>query len=287
MKIVMPEDYKKAREMIEEIREREEKYVHNAQEELEKIRYKYQELMQNLEHKKRQEEKKIIDKRTQFEEKIKSEINPHYEQITQFKKILTFMRIQKDKRDLHFEVYKYDYPRDEHGEVMRVQRGNCLDYPEKIKIPYNAIEVIKNDKYAIIKIFVVENDKPKNKFSLVVVGKSIFNEDLFTQRRNFYSYHLSCDTDYVTVRLSIIDRPTREELLQYLEKHKKNILKDYLAEHDQLERDYEKTIQLTNNKQWELAYWEDKKNYYENHYSNGIETEEYKEVLKQIKILEG
>jgi len=282
----MPEECKKAKGKIKEIKERERKYLDANQEELEKIRCKYRELIWNLEQKKNQEKKKIIDRKIQFEEKIKSEINPHYEQITQFKKILNFMEIQKDKRDLPFEVYKYDYPRDEHGEVIRVQRGNCLDYPEKIEIPYDEIKTIKNDEYAVIKVFIVENDKPKNKLSLVVVGSSIFNKDLFTQRRDFYSYGLSCHTSHNSIQLVIKDKPTKEELLQYLEKHKKNILKDYLLEHDQLEKDYEKTIQLTNNKQWELAYWEDKKDYYENRYSHGIETEEYKDVLKQIKILE-
>lgn len=279
-------EYKQAEQELKKIQEEKDKEDKVYSKEKESVYHKFYALERELEQKKRKENERIESKNERFRAKMSTKEIPHVEMMEAYKRILSFMEIKKDKRNLPFEVYKYDYPRDEHGEVIRVQRGNCSCYPEKIKIHYGQKETIKNDEYAVIKVFIVENDKPKNKFSLVVVGSSIFPGDLFTQKRDFYSYGLSCRTDHNTIQLLIKDKPTKDELLQYLERRKESILGDYLVEHGQLEKDYEEAIRLTDNKQWELAYWEDKKYYYEHHYSRGTETEEYKAVLKQIKLLE-
>ena len=192
------------------------------------------------------------------------------------------MEISKQYEKPEFKVYKHDYPRDEKGEVIHVQRGNCLDYPEEIEIPYTPIDTIKDDKYAKIQVFITENGKPKNKISLSVEGHTIFPEKII---KSPYSYGYICRTTHTNIMMTMVDRPTKEELEAYYERNKKGILKQFLEEHKKVEQEYENIIANTDNKQWEIAYWNNKKDYYENHYNRGTEQPEYKQVLEKLSEL--
>ena len=195
-----------------------------------------------------------------------------------FKRILKFMDIEKEK-ELNPLVYFYDYPKDEKGEVIRTKEGN---YPEKEKQYIDPIETIKNDEFAKISVFICGNRKPKNKYTLCVIGSTILNEDLLKVP---YSYGLDVHTDNANIRSWIRDAPNKKELVTYLEKNKDKILKDFLEEHEKTQEEYKEALEITNCKEWKIAYWENKKDYYENHYSNGTETPEYKAVLKKLKEL--
>lgn len=52
-----------------------------------------------------------------------------------------------------------------------------------------------------------------------------------------------------------------------------------------IEKDYIEAKELLKDPAWQIMYWERKKHYYENNYSHGTKTEEYKEVLKQLRKL--
>ncbi len=278
-------EYKKAQKELNKIQEEYQKQNKIFDEEYNTNYEKFSDLESELSKKKEIAEDKLEEKRESYRTKIQDKKKPHVEKIQAYKRILTLMKVSKDQRDTNFKVYEFDYPRNEKGEVIRVQRGDCLDYPEKIEIPYKPIATIKNDKYAKIQVFIVENDKPKNKHSLIIIGKSIFPEELFSERRHPYWYGVRCQTSYNNIAVGIKDSPTKEELISYFKKSGAKTLKDYLDEHRQIEKEYEEATRQTDNAEWELAYWEDKKDYYEHHYSQETEPEEYKKVLQKIKEL--
>lgn len=277
------DEYKKSQVELNKIQDETEKQNKIFDEEHNANYNKFYDLESKLSERKRTAEHKLTKKRESYRTKVQDKEKPYVEKIQAYKRILIFVEMHKGERDTSFKVYNFDYPRDETGEVIRVQRGNCLDYPDKIEIPYIPMATIKDDKYAKIQAFIVDNDKPKNKYSLIVVGKSIFQEELFKGSRHPYWYGYGCHVSNNNIIIGLQDRPTKEELISYFEKNKAKTLKDYLEEHRQIEKEYEETIRQTDNKEWELAYWENQKDYYENHYSHGTETEEYKKVLKKIK----
>lgn len=276
------EQYQQAKQELERLdaegttlRERQDK-------ETDALRDKYWKLKRELSDKKGNEEDKITKRHEKEKEKISKREIPHVAITNEHSRIMTMMETSKDYEKPEFKVYKNDYPRDEKGEVIRVQRGVCLDYPDKIEIPYVPIDTIKDDKYAKIQIFITDNDKPKNKFSLSAEGHTIFPEKII---KSSYYYGYSFHSDGVNIIKAMIDKPTKEELKTYYERNKKGILKQFLEEHKKIEQEYENIIANTDNKQWEIAYWKNKKHCYEN-YREGTETEEYKEVMKKIKKLE-
>ena len=280
------DEYKKAQEELSKIKDEDDKQNKVLDAEHNAVFNKFWDQEQEVSRKKRIAERALQKKRDIHREKIQNREKLHVEKIQAYKRILTFMEISKDGQDTNFEVCKFDYPRDEKGEVIRVLEGNCWCYPERIEIPYESLATLKNDKYAKIQAFIVENNKPKNKYSLIIVGKSIFREKLFSNKLDYpYWYGLRCRTSCNNIAVGVKDRPTKEELVAYFEKNRDKMLKDYFEEHQQIEKEYEEIIEQTANRRWELAYWEDKKDYYENHYVNGTETKEYKAVLKKLKAL--
>jgi len=246
------------------------------------LRDEYWELEQKLRDRKNSEETKLTKRHEKEKEKISKQEQPHVAITNEHSRIMTMMETSKDYEKPEVKVYKFDYPRDEKGEVIHVQRGNCLEYPDRIEIPYTPIDTIKDDKYAKIHIFITDNGKPKNKFSLSLAGHTIFPEKIIKPPHN-YGYNFN--TDHTNIIMTMADRPTKEELKAYYERNKKGILKQFLAEHKEVEQEYENIIANTDNKQWEIAYWNNKKDYYENHYNRGTEQPEYKQVMEKLKEL--
>jgi hypothetical protein len=138
-----------------------------------------------------------------------------------------------------------------------------------LRIPASTIELIAQDEYKIIGLYIIQNRKPVNKFSLKLIGESLF-QYLFTETRS---------------ERTLKDAPSEEILLVWWEKNRADILDHYLKHHAELEEKYREAIRLYGFKKWKMAYLRHMKDYYENHYSRGIETEMYKGVLECIKIL--
>ena len=244
--MINPKEYKKALQNLKVIDKKDDKQKKIFNKEHEKISDKFWKLEKTLNSEKQNVLESLREKRKQFENKIEKEKEPFCLQISEFKRVINFMELIKDSdKSLDFDVYYYGYKKDNQGKEIthyKTKEGNWK-YLEKDKIPYEPIAVIKNDEYASIKAFIVDNGKPKNKFSLVVVGKTIFNEKLC--KKNYdYGCHFRSYRDNINSLLR--DAPTKEELLTYFEKIKPNILKDYLEEHKKVEQEYKEAIQRSN-----------------------------------------
>jgi len=226
-----------------------------------------------------EEENKNSKEMEKFKEKIEKEKEPSFEKIGEFKRILEFIKISKKENKINPVVYFFDYPRNEKGEVIRTENGN---YPDKEKQYLKPLRILKNDEFAKIQTFIYENDKPKNKYTLCIIGKTIFNKKLIEKIP--YYYGLGVHDEDTNIRAWLRDAPTKEELIKWIDK-KKDVLKDFLEEHKAVEKEYKEVIESTKTKDWQKAYWESRKDYYENFYSHGTETDEYKHVLGELKKL--
>jgi hypothetical protein len=129
----------------------------------------------------------------------------------------------------------------------------------------------------IIDLVAVENGKPKNKFSLTAIGNSAFRDVLKPTYDYGSSIFTTCDL-LVTLR----DFPTMEELSTWLSKHKSVILSEYMTNHNEVEAEYLQVVACCNTREWDKAYWEDRKDYYENRYSHGTEQPEYTNVIREL-----
>ena len=262
------EQYREAKQKLEKIDEESDKLNKVQQKEKSELTNKYWEIEREIGTKKLVDFRQLEKKHKEAKDKPSKKSQPHAAVRNEFSRIMQLMEIHKEEHDLKFRVYVY--------------KGGS--YPNYITDDYKPIDTIKDDKYAKIQAFIVKDEKkPKNKFALIIVGKSIFNccDGRLIDLPHYYGQ--PCHTNYENISLSITNRPLEDTLKKYYNRNKHKILKEFLEEHKKLEQEYETVIKATNTLEWELAYWENKKDDYENHYSRGTEMDEYKEVLKNIE----
>ena len=258
---------------------------------------KYYDDLREVDNKYSEQERKILNikykNRDKIELKNKNEsdkynkiLEPKKELNQQYKRIISFRKlIPKVLKLDDYKVYKYDYPRDEHGEIKRVLKDNCLCYPETEPIYYKPIKILEQNEFLKMSCFITENDKPKNKYSLIVVGNSFFCNRLGESERLLnnmvYYYGVNGHTDNVNIRISIKDFSTTKQAEEYINKNSDKILKDFREEHNKAIEDYKAVIENTNTIEWEIAVLEDEKYYYE----HNKEEPRYKEVIKELQRL--
>lgn len=268
---------KKNNKEISILKSKKEKQEENNSKEENKLQEKYLELESNLREKK-SKELQVINKK---EEREYRDYNKKIESLSEplkiKDKVISFIRINNETKNYSIktpEVYEYDYLRSPQGFIEG----------DKQKIFYNPLIVLVDDDFKKVLLYSTNNRKPKNKFSLIAVGSSIFSDKKLIKIP--YSYGLNANIDNSNIRTLIKDFPTEEELKEYLNKNKKRILKDFLVEHEKIEKEYKDLEPLFDSKEWKIAFLEDEKDYYENRYSHGTETEEYKKVCNKLKELQ-
>lgn len=241
---------------------------------------KYYKLERKLNDQKFKEYDKISGKQNKFNEKIEKQIKPHSEKISEFDRVIKLIKTSKNKKDvdLNIVLYKFDYPRDLEGDRIRTDNGS---YPDKEKIFLKPLSILKDNEFCKIAVYIYETSKPKNKFTLCVVGRSIFdiNSDEilgfgwsyldYIQENGHFKKELKCFPDL-------------ESLHKWFGKNQKNVFKEQINKIEETIKEYKEVIKNTNTKEWEIAFLESRKDYYENQYSHGEETKEYGEIIKRL-----
>ena len=203
--------------------------------------------------------------RGEITQNFDEQLEPHAEILTEKRFLLKCMSIHKTEINLDYEVYFYD-------------RSHC----EAIKTLYNPFNPLFQDKYCIIRAYIVKNDRPKSCFCLAIVGKNNL-QGLMNDSNSRYgnSYH---ETG-ANIQIELAFKPTEEEILKHYADNRKKILRDYLLEYKEKKELYEKAIKETATSEWERLSLEGEKYYYEHSYSGGTETPEYAEVCKKLKAM--
>jgi hypothetical protein len=151
-----------------------------------------------------------------------------------------------------------------------------------IKVIICSREVVASNKYLAMYLYTVENDKPVNRYSLVIAYRSMF--PMFNDVNR---------TDYINkihtegCQMGVLrEGPDADDLVAwYRKKGLPQNLKDKITLHQKLEIAYEEAVQLYEDKEWKMGYLLWKKNYYETGYFKGTETDEYKAICQEINSL--
>jgi hypothetical protein len=225
-------------------------------------------------------DRKIDDEQEAYDTNItrlKSEVPILNATIKEVKNIFSMMTIAIDGFTVEApKLYEYSN-RDASGNYINPSR----------KVYFNPIQSIREDDYSNIQLYIVPNKKPTNKYSLILAG----NFPLFRcepgRNFRFYGYGTPAHDEGCDIKLILKEAPSEETLTEYVTKNLKKILEKVPnKELDEYIQTYETARVYLQNDTWKIAYYEDQKYYYENHYSHGTDTPEYKNILKTLKNLQ-
>ncbi|MFH1644057.1 MAG: hypothetical protein ABIA74_02685 [bacterium] len=212
------QETKKINNSLDELRERNRKETYNLQ-------YKiYWDKIKVLEE---ERDNKIKELDKQFKDKEKREEQKREELegvIINVQRIINFLKIGKKE-----VIVKNDY-------VKPYNR----DYGDKKYFKW--LGYFYSDEFLKIRLLIAENDKPKNKYSLVVYGKCIFTDDIIKFPYS-YGIHLNDNYNGLNLKTLIRDFSTIGELKKYLEKNKDKILKEKIEEYKKIKEEYFNTLE--------------------------------------------
>lgn len=163
------------------------------------------------------------------------EIQDHYALIQQTKRILEMLSLNENKPlAIGDDEAKLSYYGTE-------SLGESLGY-------------LLDDDYLKIKLFIITNRKPKNRYSLIALGRSLFNDALI-KYPDIYIDNLNDLHSRFRLRTILQFAPTPDELKAWLAKHPM-ILKDTLERYNQVKLEYLATKQeYTTDDFKELITW--------------------------------
>lgn len=236
------------------------KFKKESQRAVNNIKAEYSDRIRKIEFEKYRTLQIMEDTQEETLEKMSTSIEPSKELQKEFKKIMNFFLLIQD-----FPAFKKP--------VITI-------YKHREKILYKPIDIIADDKFKFIATYIIDNhNKPINKYSLIIAGNSIFNNQVMPLKVD-YIHDTSENTCLI---IQIKDSSSKEALIEWYKKNFKNkctpkILKDFLT----AQKEYQEAKDLYNESEWSFAFLKYQKNYYEHEYSRGTETIEYKKVVRQL-----
>ncbi len=184
--------------------------------EIQKVDQDYRDRVWDLEHEKRDKVQKLESARDEFIAGMDAKIAEHYTLVKRVQRVLECFRMETGKNltiadTVDLNQYAFQY---------QESLGYLLD-----------------DDLLKIKLFIVGNRKPKNRFTLAVIGRSIFGEPLIK-----FPMGYGLDISSLHVRNSfeqaLRDAASAEELKDYVARHRDDILKPVIDEYRQLKAEY-------------------------------------------------
>jgi len=153
----------------------------------------YRPKIQQLEGVRDQATHEVQDKYEQVRDRKQKEIEGLQVVINQVKRILDFLMVDT-------------------GKDLAIDDDDVKPYRDRAK---ESLGYLFDDDYLKIKLFIVENDKPKNKFSLIAMGRCLFGEDLLQLSRG---YGVPVHTSFgYNIEVVFRDAPSVEELKTWQE----------------------------------------------------------------------
>lgn len=269
--------YRKARKEIDSLNNQEHKEDERLEKELEQIKDKFWKLERDLTDKKIKEETKIDKAKEKSDKLFEKKKEEGLKILGQYRKIIKLIGVIKK-----YNNYGLKEPKVYDNDYIYGDNGNNRS-ENTVKLYYKPIKVLVDDEYKKIYLYITKNEKPKNCFSLIVVGNTIFNKEVIDIH---YSYGLYSRVEDSNIQIGLNDFPDEEKARSYLKRNEKRVLKEFLEEHKKVEIEYEKIKKvIEDSKEWDIEYLKSRKNYYEKHYSEGTKTEEYKEIIKELETL--
>lgn len=153
----------------------------------------YRPKIQQLEGVRDQATHEVQEKYEQARDRKQKEIEGLQVVINQVKRILDFLMVDT-------------------GKDLAIDDDDVKPYRDRAK---DSLGYLFDDDYLKIKLFIVENEKPKNKFSLIAMGRCLFGENLLDLRRG---YGVPVHTSFgYNIEVVFRDMPSVAELQLWLE----------------------------------------------------------------------
>ena len=187
------------------------------------------------------------------------------------------MHVNKVERILEFiDIYKNkDKTTD-----FKIEINNPHRHEEFLEI----IEEVKN-KYLNLQVVIAGNNKPKNKHSLCIIGKHIFNKKIIEFTHDYLPRILN--SLYLNIGICLKEASDIDSLKQWYIKNKDKVLNAILDKYYIIEQEYDYVKEnYIENKEWTKLYLEWKIYYYEHYCRRGTEQKEYKDLKKQLLVLQ-
>ncbi len=220
------QQYQKNSENIKKIKETHDRKEKARDKKIYHIEWKvYRKKIQALEQERDKEINGIIKEYEKSDKNKDERIENLSRVIYKVDRIREFLRIQRERSKNNLKIKNKD--------VKQYKNWGNNKYLEWLGY-------IFNDDLLKIKLLIVENDKPKNKFSLCAYGKTIFTEKNI-EFPYTYSIHLNENSGF-SLKINLKDAPTIEELKTHLEKNKEHILAYCLRNYEAIKKEYLETI---------------------------------------------
>lgn len=187
-------------------------------------------------------EKEITDLTLDYEPKIRALEDERDERVAEIRKESESKRFESDEKitELHKTIEKVERilsflkPTWRSAEWLDFDEGTVKAYRDRY---CEKIGTFYRDEYLKIVAYIAENSKPKNKYSLTLVGKCFFGEK---QMPFPYAYGLDLAIfgEGFTVAVPVIDKPTIEEAKAYFTKNREKILKPTMEKYQEVKKEY-------------------------------------------------
>lgn len=226
---------------------------------LEQHRSKQQLVKQYLENeqkiKKIQEQQQ--ERKKQAQQKVRQVENKYYDKAKAIKKVrddeIALIWEQEDSKTKEEEQKRFDLSKviakvDRIIAFLKLQtklkQKDLTIKDEDVKAYHDrhieSLGYFFDDTYLKIKLFIAENDKPKNKYSLIALGKCLFEG--FMNLREYRSYGADVQYHGNNITVVIKEGPDITELKLYLERRRKKLLIDLLETYKQVKEQYESVL---------------------------------------------
>ena len=252
-------NFQKAKETSEKISNKMEHIQIEIDKQCRKVKGVYQDKIYALEQERDHQVNILTTKSSKEIEYLKNEAEKSHQILNNVDRLFSFMKLFIEGFSVDEpEVYYYS-DRDEYGNYLRDRR----------RIFVSPIATLKEDAYCKFRLYVLPNRKPKNKFSLIIYGTAplLGAKDQFRAK---FKFNEKCDV-------------SKEALVKYYQRNEARIKARLPANLDELAIDYEKAVKLFQDDAWKSLYLENQKYYYEERVSGGVNSPEYRDIIKLIK----
>lgn len=274
------QEYKRNEKEISKNYDTEHDLIEKIRQEKQDAHYQWEDKIYKLKSKQSTEDLQFDKKIENAENKLEGERNELNIVIKDVDRTIWFLEIQR-KNMSRFPTFE-----------LKQVRGRT-NYGDRK--PIKLIEEF-DDGISKIGLFVVENNRPANKYNLVVMGYTPFTqgtmqgEEKGVDTRMMSSWTADCEWDYpkehkTTVEYDLKFFKTKKDAEEYAKKGFRNIFKKFFTEYDQVFTDYNNAVK--NHKIEEFAKLREAKaiDQYANHYadSDGTAKNRLVEKMKTIR----
>lgn len=214
-------------EKIKQLSEERDKVKETMSTEIGRVQDKYRDQIWDLEHKRNEDVHRLEEARDAFVKGMDLGISIQYRVIGQARQILEYFRVPKQA-------------------ILTIGDPKMSQYAEQY---VESLGYLLDDDMLKVKIFIVGNRKPKNKYTLAAIGRSVFGEPLIKFPQS-YGLEISFEESrHNSLEMILRDAATPAELKDYFNYHlapsHKNIprLSEVIEEYRKLRTDYAEAMQ--------------------------------------------